>query len=98
MPISFTENREVLGVLSTGHIDRYNVKSWTCCRNRRFWRFSHSDDYASYNTTGGGYDSKNDKRSDADSKYKPTGKIAAGQAFFATGSSAAEVWQVLRIV
>jgi hypothetical protein len=24
---------------------------------------------------------KNDKRSDADSKYKPTGKIAAGQAF-----------------
>jgi hypothetical protein len=58
-----------------------------------------SNDYASYNTTGGvGTIAKNDKRSDADSKYKPTGKIAAGQAFFATGSSAAEVWQVLRIV
>jgi hypothetical protein len=41
---------------------------------------------------------KNDKRSDADSKYKPTGKIAAGQAFLLQAVVLREVWQVLRIV
>jgi hypothetical protein len=47
-----------------------------------------SNDYASYNPTGGvgveGTKAKSDKSPDSDSKYKPTGKIAAGQAFFAT--------------
>ncbi|WP_157824584.1 T9SS sorting signal type C domain-containing protein [Flavobacterium sp. ALD4] len=47
-----------------------------------------SDDYASYNITGGvGVEKGTKAKSDnnvGEIRYKPTGKIAAGQAFFAT--------------
>ncbi|TDE06674.1 T9SS sorting signal type C domain-containing protein [Flavobacterium hiemivividum] len=50
-----------------------------------------SNDYASYNVSGGvATKAKSDKTTDADNKYKPTGKIAAGQAFFATSRATGE--------
>jgi hypothetical protein len=52
-----------------------------------------SNDYASYNLSGGVstvLKAKSDISPDAVNRYKPTGKIAAGQAFFATSIASGE--------
>ncbi|WP_158730068.1 MULTISPECIES: LamG-like jellyroll fold domain-containing protein [unclassified Flavobacterium] len=43
-----------------------------------------ADDYATYNTTGGVAVAASDSNKDISNPYRPTGKIAAGQAFFAS--------------
>ncbi|WP_144893388.1 LamG-like jellyroll fold domain-containing protein [Flavobacterium tiangeerense] len=47
-----------------------------------FYAYS-ADDYATYNTTGGVAVAKSDPNKAVTNPYRPTGKIAAGQAFFA---------------
>ncbi|MBB1193238.1 hypothetical protein DNC80_06085 [Flavobacterium sp. SOK18b] len=47
-----------------------------------FYAYS-ADDYATYNTTGGVAVAKSDPNKAVTNPYRPTGKIAAGQSFFA---------------
>jgi hypothetical protein len=51
------------------------------CQEQVFYAYS-ADDYATYNTTGG-VAVASDRDKAVTNPYRPTGKIAAGQAFFA---------------
>ena len=50
-----------------------------------------SDDYATYNLTGGTAVADSDPDKSPTNPHKPTGKIASGQGFFATGIAAGDV-------